>query len=74
MRRVGLIILALGIAGFLFASSRRGSYESVEGKLKTAVSQEERGRKDFWETARWISVGAGVIGLVLVMFPGKPSR
>lgn len=74
MRRIGVIVLALGIAGFLFASSRRGSYNSVEGTLKATFSQEERGKKDFWETARWVCVGAGVIGLVLVIFPGKPSR
>ncbi|MEO8190041.1 MAG: hypothetical protein ABI682_06835 [Acidobacteriota bacterium] len=74
MRRIGLIILVLGIAGFLFASSKRGSYDSVQGALKSTFSQEERGKKDFWETARWISVGAGVIGLVLVILPGKPGR
>ncbi|MEP6800706.1 MAG: hypothetical protein ABJC07_02120 [Acidobacteriota bacterium] len=74
MRRIGMIILALGIAGFLIASSRRGSYDSVQGTLKATFSQEERGKKDFWETARWVCVGAGVIGLVLVMFPGKPGR
>ncbi len=74
MRRIGMIILALGIAGFLIASSRRGSYDSVQGTLKATFSQEERGKKDFWETARWVCVGAGVIGLVLVIFPGKPSR
>ncbi|MCA1582032.1 MAG: hypothetical protein LC796_11730 [Acidobacteria bacterium] len=74
MRRIGVIVLALGIAGFLFASSRRGSYDSVQGVIKSTFSQEERGKKDFWETARWVCVGAGVIGLVLVIFPGKPTR
>lgn len=71
MRRLGVIVLVLGIAGFLLASSRRGSYDSVEGALKTTFSQQERGKKDFWETARWLCVGGAVIGLVLVVFPGK---
>ena len=71
MRRLGAIVLAIGIIGFLVASSRRGSYDSVEGALKTTFSQSERGRKDFWETARWLSVGVAVVGVVLVILPGK---
>jgi hypothetical protein len=71
MRRLGAIVLALGILGFLVASSRRGSYDSVEGSLKTTFSQSERGKKDFWETARWLSVGVAVVGVVLVVLPGK---
>jgi len=71
MRRLGIILVAIGLAGFLFASSRRSSYESLEGQVKAAVSQEERGKRDFWENARWLFVGAGVIGLVLTVLPGK---
>jgi hypothetical protein len=71
MRRVGVIVLVLGIAGFLLASQKRAGYDSVEGALKSTFSSEERGKKDFWETARWVSLGAGVIGLVLVILPGK---
>lgn len=74
MRRLGIILLVIGLGGFLLASSRRGGYETVEGAIKTAVSQEERGKKDFWEAARWLCVGAGVIGLVLVVLPGRTSR
>jgi hypothetical protein len=73
MRRIGVIVLVLGIAGFLIASSQRGGYESLEGQFKAAVSQQERGKKDFWEAARWVSLGASVIGLVLVILPGKKS-
>jgi hypothetical protein len=73
MRRLGVIVLVLGIAGFLVASSQRASYDSVQGALKATFSQSERGKKDFWETARWLCVGAGVIGLVLVVLPGKKS-
>jgi hypothetical protein len=73
MRRLGVIVLAIGIIGFLVASSQRGSYDSVQGQLKATFSQSERGKKDFWETARWLSLGVGVIGLVLVVLPGKKS-
>ena len=73
MRRLGVILLVIGLAGFLVASSQRSGYDSVEGKFKAAVSQEERSKKDFWEGARWFLLGAGVIGLVLVVFPGKQS-
>ena len=71
MRRLGIILLVIGLAGFLVASSQRSGFESVEGKIKAAVSSEERGKKDFWENARWAFLGAGVIGLVLIVLPGK---
>jgi hypothetical protein len=73
MRRLGIILLVIGLAGFLVASSQRSGFESVEGKIKAAVSSEERGKKDFWENARWAFLGAGVIGLVLIVLPGKKS-
>jgi len=73
MRRLGIILLVIGLAGFLVASSQRAGYDSAEGKFKAAVSSEERGKKDFWENARWAFLGAGVIGLVLIVLPGKKS-
>ena len=73
MRRLGVILLVIGLAGFLVASSQRSGYDSVEGKVKAAVSKEERSKKDFWETSRWLLLGAGIIGLVLVVFPGKTA-
>jgi hypothetical protein len=73
MRRLGVILLVIGLAGFVVASSQRSSYNSVEGKVKAAVSQEERGKKDFFENARWLLLGVGVIGLVLVVFPGRKT-
>jgi len=73
MRRLGLIVLVLGIAGFLVASSQRGGYDTVQGQIKATFSQSEKSKKDFWETARWLSVGVGVIGIVLVILPGKKS-
>ena len=41
MRRLGIILIVIGLAWFLVASSQRSGYESVEGKFKAAVSSEE---------------------------------
>ena len=71
MRRLGIILILVGLAGFFVASSQRTSYDSLEGQFKAAVSREERGKRDFWENARWLFVGAGVIGIVLFVLPGK---
>jgi hypothetical protein len=71
MRRLGIILLVIGLAGFLVASSQRSSYDSLEGQFKAAVSKEERSKKDLWDNARWLFVGTGVIGLVLIVLPGK---
>ena len=73
MRRLGVILLVIGLAGFVVASSQRSSYNSLEGQVKAAVSKEERGKKDLWENARWLLLGVGVIGLVLTVLPGKKS-
>ncbi|MGH9366403.1 MAG: hypothetical protein ACRD3M_01855 [Thermoanaerobaculia bacterium] len=73
MRRVGMVLLVLGIVGFLLASSRRAGYDSVEGSLKATFSSEERSKKEAWETTRWLSLGMGVIGLVFVLLPGKKA-
>jgi hypothetical protein len=73
MRRIGITLLVLGLAGFLVASSQRGGYDTVEGKIKTTFSSEERREKDAWETGRWVALGVGVIGLVLTVFPGKKT-
>ena len=70
-RRLGVIVLVVGLAGFVLASMQRGGYDTVEGAIKTAVSSSERKKKDAWETIRWISLGAAVIGVVLVILPGK---
>jgi hypothetical protein len=71
MRKVGIALIVIGLAGFLVASSQRGGYDTLEGAFKAAVSQHEKSKKDFWETARWLFVGAGVIGIVLTVLPGK---
>ena len=71
MRRIGIVLLVLGLIGFVVATSQRGGYDSVEGAIKTTFSSEEKSKKDAWETGRWIALGIGVVGLVLVVLPGK---
>ena len=73
MRRVGIIVLVIGLAGFVLGTVQRGGYDTLEGAIKTAVSSDERKKKDAWETIRWISLGAAVLGAVLVVLPGKKS-
>ena len=73
MRRLGIILLVVGLAGFLVASSQRSGYNTLEGQFKAAVSKEERGRKDLWDNARWLFLGTGIIGLVLIVLPGKKT-
>ncbi len=73
MRRIGILLLVVGLAGFLIASSQRSGYDSVQGSLKAVFSSSERAKKDAWETGRWIFVGVAVIGLVLTVLPGKKS-
>jgi hypothetical protein len=73
MRRIGILLLVIGLVGFVVASSQRGSYDSVEGALKSTFSSEERAKKDAWETGRWVSVGVAVVGLVLTVLPGKKT-
>jgi hypothetical protein len=70
-RRLGIIVLVVGLAGFVLGTTQRSGYDTVEGAIKTAVSSSERKKKDAWETIRWLSLGASVVGLVLVILPGK---
>ena len=70
-RRLGIIVLLVGLAGFVLATTQRGGYDTLEGAFKTAVSSQERKKKDAWETIRWLSLGAAVVGVVLVILPGK---
>jgi uncharacterized membrane protein YbaN (DUF454 family) len=70
-RRLGIVVLVIGLAGFVLATVQRGAYDTVEGKIKAAVSTEERKKKDTWETIRWLSLGAAVVGVILVVLPGK---
>jgi hypothetical protein len=71
MRRIALVLVLLGVAGFLVASSQRSGYESVEGRLKTTFSKEERGKRDLAETGRWVALAVAAIGAVLFFVPER---
>jgi hypothetical protein len=73
MRRIGIVLLILGLAGFLIASSQRGGYDSVEGALKTTFSSEERSKKEGWEALRWVGLGLAVVGVVLTVMPARKT-
>ena len=62
MKRIGIVLLLLGLAGFILASSKRAGYDTVEGGIKSAFSSEERSKKEGWETARWVAAGLAAVG------------
>ena len=69
MRRLGLVLLAAGLAGFLFASARKAHFDAAAAG--EAVSSPPAAAVYRWETTRWLLVGMGVIGLVFTVLPGK---
>ena len=71
MKRIGIALLVIGLVGFVWASSQRKGYDSVEGALKSTFSSNERSKKEGFETARWVAAGLAVVGLALVLAPGK---
>jgi hypothetical protein len=72
VRRVGLILLAIGVAGFLLASSQASRYERPERTLGAAAHPVSEARAhDAWESARWLLVGTAVMGLVFTALPGR---
>ncbi|MFY9551972.1 MAG: hypothetical protein WAU32_12535 [Thermoanaerobaculia bacterium] len=73
MRRIGIALLVLGLAGFLIASSQRSGYDSVEGAIKTTFSSEERSKKEGWDTLRWVGLGLAVVGVVMTVAPGRKT-
>ena len=73
MRRIGIVLLILGLAGFLVASSQRSGYDSVEGALKSTFSSEERSKKEGWETLRWVGLGLAAFGVVLTVMPARKT-
>jgi hypothetical protein len=66
MRNFGAVLLLLGVAGFLFASSKLSGLDpvppgmSVEESLSLAAGR--------WELARFASAAAAGIGLVFAIF------
>jgi hypothetical protein len=70
MRRLGVILLAAGLAGFLFASGKKAKYESSADPSFSSPAAEAAHR---WETARWLIAGTAVIGLVFTILPGKKT-
>ena len=40
MRRLGIIVLVVGLLGFALGTVQRGGYDTVEGAIKTAVSSD----------------------------------
>jgi hypothetical protein len=69
MRRIGLVLLAAGLAGFLFASAQKRRLEPAVAV--EPASSPEAAALYRWETTRWLLVGMGVIGLVFTVLPGK---
>lgn len=73
MKRIGVLLLVLGLIGFVIASSQRSGYDSVQGALKSTFSSSERSKKEGWEVGRWVAAGLAAVGLVLVLVPGNKS-
>ena len=71
MRRIALVLILLGVVGFLFASSQRSGYESVEGRMKATFSKEERSRRDTAGTGRWVALVVAAIGAALYLVPER---
>jgi hypothetical protein len=74
VRLLGIVLFVLGIGWFLYATGRVARYDSPEGKIRTMVSSEERSRRNFWETSRWLLLGTAVVGGVLIALPGRPPE
>jgi hypothetical protein len=69
MRRLGVLLLVAGLAGFFYASGKKTKYESaaVDPTFSSPAGQ----TLYRWETARWLIAGTAVIGLVFTILPGK---
>ena len=73
MRRIGLILLAVGLAGFLFASAQRARYDKLAAAGFAPLSPQTQRAREGWESARWLILGTAVMGLVLTVLPGKAT-
>src|SRR4029079_13949124 len=73
MRRVGLVLLAIGLAGFLLGPARAAAYETPDGAVGAAASPQDRHAREGWETARWLLAGTAVVGVVFVLLAGETA-
>ena len=71
MRRLGVLLLVAGLAGFLYASAQKTKYEAASPD--PAFSSPAAQAVYRWETARWLIAGTAVIGLVFTILPGRKS-
>ena len=71
MKRIGVVLLVLGGAGFAWASSVRSGFDTVEGAFKSTFSSEQRSRKALAENGRWVALAVGALGAVLIVLPAK---
>ena len=73
MRRIGLVLLAIGLVGFLFASAQKSRYEAAPSTAGATAESPAAENLHRWEAARWLLVGVGVIGVVFTVLPGKKA-
>jgi hypothetical protein len=67
MRQFGLMLAAVGLAGFLYCGLRQGDFEPVPPGTETMEAlRYPAGR---FEIGRYASAMVGAIGVLLAMFP-----
>jgi hypothetical protein len=71
VRRLGVLLLVAGLAGFLYASGKTAKYEAASPDPAFSSPAAEAVYR--WETARWLIAGTAVIGLVFTILPGRKS-
>jgi hypothetical protein len=67
MRNFGGILLLLGVLGFFYASSQLEKLEPVPAGQTVSESLEYPAGR--WEMARYACAGAGLLGMILALFP-----
>ncbi len=67
MRNFGAILLVLGIAGFLYSSSRLSDVAPLAPGLSVSEGLDQPAGR--WELARYACGGAAAFGLLMAIFP-----
>jgi hypothetical protein len=67
MRSFGMVLLALGVVGFLYSSDQASKHPPLSETLTVSESLRQPGGR--WQAARYASGLAGALGVLLVMFP-----